>query len=52
MDDSPRILIIGFYTFDGPDATSITLKNIFSSWDKEKLAFIHLSTYQLIQNQN
>jgi len=44
MDDSPRILIIGFYTFDGPDATSITLKNIFSSWDKDKLAFVHLST--------
>jgi len=44
MDNSPRILIIGFYTFDGPDATSITLKSIFSSWDRDKLAFIHLST--------
>ncbi len=43
MDNLPKILIIGSYTFEGTDATSITLKNIFSGWSVEKLAFIYVT---------
>lgn len=40
MENLPKILIIGSYTFDGSDATSITLKNLFTGWEKDKIAFL------------
>jgi hypothetical protein len=43
MDNLPKILIIGGYTFEEANATSITLKNIFSAWSIEKLAFIYVT---------
>lgn len=43
MDNLPKILIIGGYTFEGTGATSITIKNIFSAWNLEKLAFVYVT---------
>lgn len=43
IDNLPKILIIAGYTFEGTDATSITLKNIFSSWSPERIAFVHIT---------
>jgi hypothetical protein len=52
MNLSPKILIIAGYTFEGTDATSITLKNIFSSWDQEKIAFIFITNPENNQVDN
>ena len=43
MNNLPKILIIGAYTFEGDDATTITLRNMFESWDVKNIAFIHLT---------
>ena len=40
MGNLPKILIVGPYTFDGSDATSITLRNLFAGWEKDKIAFL------------
>ncbi|MBR3831712.1 MAG: hypothetical protein IKJ52_10785 [Muribaculaceae bacterium] len=40
-----KILIIGGYDFSGTDATSITLRNIFSYMPKENIAFIKTGNY-------
>jgi len=40
----PRILIVGTCTFDGDDATTITLRNMFAGWEKNNIAFLHLTS--------
>lgn len=45
MKSNYRILIIGGYDFSGTDATSITLRNIFSYMPKENIAFIKTGSY-------
>jgi hypothetical protein len=42
MNNLPKILIIGAYTFEGDDATTITLRNLFENWDAKNIAFIHV----------
>jgi hypothetical protein len=52
MNDFPKILIVGANTFDGSDATSITLKNLYSRWDKDKIAFIYLTSNSTLKNNS
>lgn len=40
----PKILIVGTYTFEGDDATTITLRNMFAGWEVKNIAFLHLTT--------
>ena len=51
MEKLPKILIVGPYTFDGSDATSITLRNLFNGWEKDKIAFLSF-TASPQQNQS
>jgi len=44
LSASPRILIVGTCTFDGDDATTITLRNLFAGWEKNNIAFLHLTS--------
>lgn len=51
MKAQPKVLIISGYTFDGHDATSITLKNLFSNWDSAKIAFLHVVSTPINNNK-
>ncbi len=37
----PKVLIVGTCNFEHTDATSQTIKNLFSRWDKDRVAVIH-----------
>ena len=50
MNCNYKILIISGYDFSGTDATSITLKNIFSDMPKENIAFIKTGNYHPLNN--
>lgn len=46
MNKTTKILIISSYNFyDGIDATSITLRNIFSGFDKKNIILIHTASH-------
>lgn len=38
-----KVLIVSAYNFNGCDATSITLRNLFSSWKRENIAFVYIN---------
>lgn len=45
-DIYPKVMIISVYDFyKGNDASSITLRNMFSSWPNDKLCHIHCGVY-------
>lgn len=52
MNNLHRVLVISGYKFDGTDATSITLRNLFSNYNVARIAHVFINYSEIVENSN